>query len=119
LDITERVAFIPIDDDTKFFCFINGTVINQAKPYTFIHTTSYRLSNGKKRFHICSLLHIVNFFQLHINIGLKFNMTNETLAEYFGETINTPWRPWTGAASMSKDENEKQLLVTKQLGLLF
>lgn len=46
-----------------------------------------------------------------VSIGEKFHFTNETLAEYFGETINTPWRPWTGAASMSQEDNEKQLLV--------
>jgi len=92
LDVADRVAFIPIDDKTKLFCFINGTVVDQKLPYTFIHTTSYRLFNGE-----------------------KFHFTNETLAEYFGETINTPWRPWTGAASMSQEDNEKQLLDQIQL----
>lgn len=80
------MAFIRIDDETRFFAFVNGSVVDTRTPYTFVHTTHYRLLNGP-----------------------KFGFTNKTLSAYFGEALNTPWKPWTGASSMSFEEMVQQL----------
>lgn len=49
LNQSSRVAFMDINEDTRFFTFINGTVCQRMLPYTFVHTTFYRLLNGRRR----------------------------------------------------------------------
>jgi hypothetical protein len=87
-----RVAFITIDDETRFFAFINGTCVERNKPYTFMHTTSYRLANGE-----------------------KFGFTNVTLTQHFESAYHTPWKPWSGTNSTSFEDQVMSLKAKMQL----
>jgi hypothetical protein len=92
LEVAPRVAFITIDDDTRFFAFINGTCVERNKPYTFMHTTSYRLANGE-----------------------KFGFTNVTLTQHFESAYHTPWKPWSGTNSTSYEDQVMSLKAKMQL----
>lgn len=92
LDLANRVAFITIDDETRFFAFINGTCVDRNKPYTFMHTTSYRLANGE-----------------------KFGFTNVTLTNHFVSAYHTQWKPWSGTNSTSFEDQVMSLKAKMQL----
>jgi hypothetical protein len=92
LDVADRVSFIDIDDATRFFAFINGTCVERGVPYTFMHTTSYRLASGE-----------------------KFGFTNATLAAHFKQAYDTDWQPWVGSSSMSFADQVQQLKQKIQL----
>jgi hypothetical protein len=92
LNVADRVSFIDIDDATRFFAFINGTCVERGYPYTFMHTTSYRLASGE-----------------------KFGFTNETLARHFKQAYDADWVPWIGSSSMSFADQVQQLKQKIQL----
>lgn len=92
LQVADRVSFIDIDDETRFFAFINGTCVERGVPYTFMHTTSYRLASGD-----------------------KFGFTNATLAAHFKAAYDADWQPWVGSSSMSFEDQVQQLKQKIQL----